>query len=439
MHAVLAGTNEAIAAARAAAPDLAGCIALPVAEDAWRDFDPASLLTSRLILAAPIANGVAKRALLARAAEAGVALALCDANGPRALKLDDVLAAPRAEIDWPRIARMLANARILITGGAGSIGAALAQRIASYAPARLALLDTSDSGLVRACAGAPGAAPILADVRDAAAVARAIAAERPDIVFHAAALKQAPLIEAYPCEGALTNVDGLRNVAEAAHAAGADLIFVSTTKAVDPSGVMGATKRLGELYCQALDRRGGRRAIVVRLGNVLGSTGSVASVFEAQIAAGGPLTVTDPAVTRVFLSVTQAANALLHAAAAGRAASLRGAAFGMETGEALPVMELARAAIHLAGLRPGRDRDIAFTGLRPGEKLAEGFVAAEEVQSPAPAPGMRAIVSPPRPMAEVMAAFDGVAMHARAGAGAAVRERLFAAVAPLPERLAAAL
>jgi O-antigen biosynthesis protein WbqV len=336
---------------------------------------------------------------------------------------------------------MIEGKRVLITGGGGSIGSELARRIAPFAPARLTLLDSSEYNLYRIGLDLPDGEIVLADIRNAASMRRWLKAERPDIVFHTAALKQVPLVEAFPCEGALTNVGGLRNVAEAAHANGADVIFVSTDKAVDPSGAMGATKRLGELYCQALDRRGPHRAIPVRLGNVLGSTGSVSPIFETQLASGGPLTVTDPEVTRYFLTIPQAADSLLQAAAVGLGGKQRGATFVIEMGEALPVVELAREVIRLSGRRPGEDVPIVFTGLRPGEKLHEALVGANEWREADPAPGVIAAASAPRGLADLHAIMERLALLARESADAALREELFAAVgadADLETRAAAA-
>jgi FlaA1/EpsC-like NDP-sugar epimerase len=318
----------------------------------------------------------------------------------------------------------------LITGGGGSIGGELARRIAGLAPAALTLVDSSEFNLYRIHRDLPQAEIALADVRDAAAVQRWISAARPDIVFHTAALKQVPIVERFPSEGVLTNLWGLRNVAEAAHAVGADLIFVSTDKAVDPSGAMGASKRLGEIYCQALDRAEGLRAIPVRLGNVLGSTGSVSPIFEEQLAAGGPLTVTDPDVTRFFLTIPQAANALLQAAAVGLVnPEHRGAAFVIEMGEALPVVELAREVIRLEGMRPDEDATITFTGLRPGEKLHEALIASDEWREVDLAPGVITVASEAHGLADVRERIERLAMLARQGADEAVREALFAAIA----------
>jgi O-antigen biosynthesis protein WbqV len=396
----------------------------------WEAIDVAALGAQAVVLAEPPADGATARAILERTAGARMKLMLVEGGALRRVRLDDLLGRPLGAVDWARIRAMIEGKRVLITGGGGSIGGELARTIAKLAPASLKLLDSSEFNLYRIQRDLPEARIALANVRDAHAVHRWVSEARPDIVFHTAALKQVPIVETFPSEGVLTNIVGLRNVAEAAHGAGADLIFVSTDKAVDPSGVMGASKRLGEIYCQALDRAGGRRAIPVRLGNVLGSTGSVSPIFEEQLAAGGPLTVTDPAVTRFFLTIPQAANALLQAAAVGLAnPDQRGVAFVIEMGEAMPVVELAREVIRLEGLRPGEDIAITFTGLRPGEKLHEALIASNEWREADLAPGAIKVASAPHGLADVRERIERLALLARQGADEAVREALFAAIA----------
>jgi O-antigen biosynthesis protein WbqV len=342
--------------------------------------------------------------------------------------LDDLIGHPLGDVDFARIREVIGSKRVLITGGGGSIGSELARRIATLEPARLTLLDSSEHNLYKIGLELPDAVTVLADIRDASAIRRWFAKERPEIVFHTAALKQVPLVEAFPCEGVLTNICGLQHVAEAARAVAADMIFVSTDKAVEPSGMMGASKRLGEIYCQALDREGPGRAVPVRLGNVLGSAGSVSPIFEAQLAEGGPLTVTDPQVTRFFLSIPQAADALLQAAAVGLAADPRGSALVIEMGEALPVVELAREAIRLEGLRPDVDVPIVFKGLRPGEKMHELLVAADEWRETSPAPGVIAVASHARPLDDVLETIAKLAALAREGDNAKIAAALFAAI-----------
>lgn len=407
-----------------------GGSSLPIVARApiWDALDLTPVEADSIILIDPPADGAAKRMVLTRAAEAGLKSFILAGGKLRRLRLDDLIGSPLGAVDFERIRQVIAGKRVLVTGGGGSIGGELARRIATLAPARLTLLDSSEHNLYKIGFDLPDAVQVLADIRDGASIQRWFAMERPELVFHAAALKQVPIVEAFPSEGVLTNVLGLQNVAEAARAAGADLIFVSTDKAVEPSGLMGASKRLGEIYCQALDREVSERAIPVRLGNVLGSAGSVAPIFEQQLAAGGPLTVTDAEVTRFFLTIPQAADALLQAAAVGLTAEPRGCALVIEMGEALPVVELAREVIRLDGLRPDIDVKIVFTGLRAGEKLHEALVAADEWREPDPERGVIAVASPARALADVAAEMAALTNLAREGGNEKIAAALFAAI-----------
>ncbi len=440
--AVLAGSARAIRAAFAQTAAEAsyasgaivigpGDVPLPViARSAtWHSIEFPPAIASVLVLAEAPPNGAAARAVLEQAAAARMQVLLAEGEGARPLRLPDLLGAPLRAVDRARIRAMIAGKRVLITGGGGSIGAELARRISGFAPAQLTLLDSSEHNLYQIGLELRAARTVLCDVRDEAAVRRWFGKERPDIVFHTAAMKQVPMVEAFPCEGVLTNICGLRHVAEAAHWVDADLIFVSTDKAVEPSGVMGATKRFGEIYCQALDRLDGRRAIPVRLGNVLGSAGSVSPLFESQIAAGGPLTVTHASMTRYFMSIPQAAESLLQAAATGLAAPRRGAVKVIEMGEPLPVVDLARSMIRLAGKRPDEDIAIVFTRLRPGEKLHEQLVARDEWPLNDARDGVIAVMSQPRGLPELHEAMARLASLAREGADEELRNALFAAIA----------
>ncbi|MFM8990837.1 MAG: polysaccharide biosynthesis protein, partial [Alphaproteobacteria bacterium] len=220
----------------------------------------------------------------------------------RPIAIEDLLGRSQAVLDRAPVEALVAGRRVLLTGAGGSIGSELARQIADLAPAELVLLDSSEYALyaidleVGERQPALARRAVLADVRDRERLARAFAEARPELVFHAAALKHVPMVEAHPAEGALTNICGTRNVADLARAHGvAAMVAISTDKAVNPTNVMGATKRLAEAYCQALDRAagaGGTRYVTVRFGNVLGSTGSVVPLFQRQLAAGGPLTVT---------------------------------------------------------------------------------------------------------------------------------------------------
>jgi FlaA1/EpsC-like NDP-sugar epimerase len=324
------------------------------------------------------------------------------------IALEDLLGRPQAVLDRDGMARLVRGRRVLVTGAGGTIGAELARQIAGFSPSRLVLLDNSEFALygiemeLRECFPELTRVPLLRDVRERVQVDEVIAGEKPEIVFHAAALKHLPMVEANPIEGVLTNIVGSRNVAEAARAFGASLVvMISTDKAVNPASVMGATKRVAESLCQALDlhearRRApsgyGTRYVTVRFGNVLGSTGSVVPLFARQLAAGGPLTVTDPEATRFFMTVREAVELVLQASALSPAAGAperRGKIFVLDMGEPVRIVDLAHQMIRLAGLRPGRDIAIEFIGLRPGEKLHEELFHASEPLMPTENPAIR--------------------------------------------------
>jgi FlaA1/EpsC-like NDP-sugar epimerase len=324
------------------------------------------------------------------------------------IALEDLLGRPQAVLDRVGMAGLIHGRRVLVTGAGGTIGAELARQIAAFTPSRLVLLDNGEFALyaieMELRERYPGLAPVtlLRDVRERVEVDEVIADEKPEIVFHAAALKHLPMVEANPIEGVLTNVVGSRNVAEAARAFGVSLIvMISTDKAVNPTSVMGATKRVAESFCQALDLHEARwraplgqgtRYVTVRFGNVLGSTGSVVPLFARQLAAGGPLTVTDPEVTRFFMTVREAVELVLQASAlsaAGGAPETRGKIFVLDMGEPVKILDLAQQMIRLAGLRPGRDIAVEFIGLRPGEKLHEELFHRAEPLIPTENPAIR--------------------------------------------------
>ncbi|MGE0734572.1 MAG: polysaccharide biosynthesis protein [Alphaproteobacteria bacterium] len=314
-----------------------------------------------------------------------------DAADLQPIAIEDLLGRPQNVLDRPAMARLIAGKRVMVTGAGGSIGGELVRQIADLGPKRLVLVDHSEFHLYEIDLELGQRKPDLAraahlaDVRDARRVDALIGGEKPELVFHAAALKHVPMVELHPNEGVLTNVIGTRNVADACLRHGvAAMVQISTDKAVNPSSVMGATKRLAENYCQALDLTGPdarTHFVTVRFGNVLGSTGSVVPLFQRQLAMGGPLTVTDPEVTRYFMTVREAVELVLMASALGaadRAAS--GKIFVLDMGEPIKIVDLARKMIRLAGLIPDQDVKIAFTGLRPGEKLHEELLHhAEEL------------------------------------------------------------
>jgi O-antigen biosynthesis protein WbqV len=257
-------------------------------------------------------------------------------------------------------------------------------------------------------------------VRETARIDEVIGAERPDLVLHAAALKHVPIVEANPIEGVLTNALGTRNVAEACRAHGVGtMVLISTDKAVNPTNVMGASKRVAEMACQSLDLAAAReprgtRYVTVRFGNVLGSTGSVVPLFQRQLAQRGPLTVTDREITRFFMTVREAVELVLQSAALAGEDAARGKIFVLDMGEPVKIVELARQMIRLAGLKPDVDIKIEFIGLRPGEKLHEELFYADEALAPTRIASIR--LAEPRSLAPATLAhgLDELAEAARA-------------------------
>jgi O-antigen biosynthesis protein WbqV len=311
------------------------------------------------------------------------------------VQVEDLLLRPGVKIDYRRLETFVKGKAIIVTGGGGSIGAEICDRVVTFGAARLMVIENSEPALhavLEVLATRRSAADIqgrLADVRDRARTFRLMSDFRPDIVFHAAALKHVPLLEQDWGEGVKTNVFGSVNVADAAADAGAAaMVMISTDKAIEPVSVLGASKRLAEMYCQALDqdfvRRGGvnRRAmrlIAVRFGNVLASNGSVVPKFKAQIEAGGPLTVTHPDMVRYFMTIREACDLVVTAASHALEGGQGGVAiYVLNMGQPVRIVDLAERLIRLSGLEPGRDIDITFTGIRPGERLQETLFARDE-------------------------------------------------------------
>jgi len=359
----------------------------------------------RLVVTNPTFSGSALSALVDQADQLGIAVArlprLTELRAAeigkidvRPIAIEDLLGRPQTVLDRVAMRTFVEGRRVLVTGAGGTIGGELVRQIADLGPSQLLLLDNSEFNLysidleLGERAPSLSRATLLCDVRDGDRMAAVFAELRPNVVFHAAALKHVPMMEMHPCEGVLTNVLGTRNVADACHAYGTDtMVLISTDKAVNPTSVMGASKRLAEGLCQALDMEkgtGGKgtRFITVRFGNVLGSTGSVVPLFRRQLASGGPLTVTHPEITRYFMTVREAVELVLQASALGSASQAEsGSIYVLDMGEPIRIVDLARRMIRLAGLRPDRDIQIVFSGLRPGEKLNEElFHAAERLQ-----------------------------------------------------------
>jgi FlaA1/EpsC-like NDP-sugar epimerase len=304
----------------------------------------------------------------------------------RALAIEDLLARPPVSLDLERLRTLVRNRRVLVTGAAGSIGSELSRQIARLLPSTLMLFERHEAGLweidyelrQKRHEGVT-IESVVADVTDRQQMFRLFTQHRPDLVFHAAAHKHVPLMELHPCEAVKNNVLGTFSVAGAALEAGVErLVFISTDKAVNPSSIMGATKRLAELVVQEMAARAKGEFLCVRFGNVLGSSGSVIPLFLKQIEAGGPVTVTHPDVTRYFMLVSEAVHLVLQAAALGG----RGELYVLEMGEQVRILEMARNLIRLAGHIPERDIPIRFTGLRPGEKLAEELTGPQERLEP---------------------------------------------------------
>jgi O-antigen biosynthesis protein WbqV len=400
-----------------------------------RDARPQRLIVCGDALERPVA-----RRLLDFSAEAGIPLARVprltdfratsedDVQRIEPVAIEDLLGRPQTVLDRGGMRRLIAGRRVLVTGAGGTIGSELARQIASYSPARIVLLDngeyalyTIDQELKERFPEVPRQA-IIADVRDRRRLDAVMASERPELVFHAAALKHVPIVEANPVEGVVTNVLGTRNVAESCRAHGVSaMVMISTDKAVNPANVMGATKRLAESICQSLDlveaKRGhGTRYVTVRFGNVLGSTGSVVPLFQRQLAKGGPLTVTHPEISRFFMTVREAMELVLQSSAlASEDGEARGKIFVLDMGEPVKIADLATQMIRLAGKKPGEDVAIDYVGLRPGEKLHEELFYESERLMPTKIAGIRLAAPRAIDYAILSRSLDDLAEHAREG------------------------
>ncbi len=329
-----------------------------------------------------------------------------------------VLDRPSVELDQSRIVTAIAGRRVLVTGAGGSIGGELARQLLRFEPSSLWIVDRCENALFeierKLLEGAHLGTiePRIVDVRDREAVARLFAAARPDAVFHAAAHKHVPLMERHPAEAVLNNVLGTRVLSEAAHRSNVEsFVFISTDKAVNPSSVMGATKRLGELYVQGMGRRSSTRFVAVRFGNVLGSSGSVVPIFMDQIRRGGPVTVTHPEMHRYFMSIPEACRLVLQAAAIG----MGGEVLLLDMGPPVKILDLAVRLIERAGLRPHVDVPIVFSGLRPGEKLFEELAFAEEGATQTRYPGLWIGRIDPVELSELSVGIDALCRHAQVG------------------------
>lgn len=299
--------------------------------------------------------------------------------------IDDLLGRKPVTPDWKLIRGWLGGRTVLVTGAGGSIGSELCRQCARHGARKIALLEVDELALTTAHAELNRAFPdleivsVLGNCGDPAVIGYALKIAEPDAVFHAAAYKQVPLLERQLREAVRNNVLATEVVARSCREAGVGtFVFISTDKAVDPVNVLGATKRFAEMVCQTLDDRKSTRFVTVRFGNVLDSAGSVVPLFREQIRLGGPVTVTDPEVTRYFMTIPEACQLIVQAAASAAHASI----YTLDMGEPVPIRVLAEQMIRLAGKQPGRDIAIVYTGLRPGEKLHETLFHADEIYRP---------------------------------------------------------
>ena len=380
------------------APALAGTSidGLPVLGDTERLREVAARLAAdEVLLAIPSAAGAVVRRLVKVCQETGLPFKIVPGireivtgavqfSQIRRVNPEDLLGRETVDFQPEPVRRDLAGKTVLITGAGGSIGSEIARQVARLAPGRLVLLGRGENSIFEIENELRDAHPrlaiqgLIADLRAEPRIARVLAAERPQIVYHAAAHKHVPYMEAFPVEAFINNVIGTRNLIQAVEAAGAErMVMLSTDKAVDPQGAMGASKRLAELLLLRAAAAGGpTRFISVRFGNVLASRGSVVPLFQRQIAAGGPVTVTDAGATRFFMTIKEASMLVIQAGSCGAGGEI----FILNMGESVEILELARSMIRLSGFVPERDIPIRFTGLRPGEKLHEQLMTRAEAE-----------------------------------------------------------
>jgi FlaA1/EpsC-like NDP-sugar epimerase len=348
-----------------------------------------------IVIAVPSASPETRRRFneLARETRARVLTmpdlgSLLRGSEPRALRsieTEEILDRPSIQADIDECRRLVSGRRVMITGAAGSIGSELTRQVARLEPAQVIAVDTNESGLFDLVQDLSmqglqvDVQPVVVSVTNEQRLVATFSKFHPDIVFHAAAYKHVPLMEQHPDEAVMVNVLGTERVVRLAAAfAVSRFVLVSSDKAVRPSSVMGATKRVAELVVKAVAEETGLSACSVRFGNVLGSRGSVLPTFERQIRAGGPITITDPAMKRFFMTIPDAVGLIVHAGAFG----VRHAIYELDMGDEIAIIDLAKRLVRLHGLEVGRDIDIVVTGLRPGEKLREELVGSTEISSP---------------------------------------------------------
>jgi len=350
------------------------------------------LSIEKVIIAIPSARGKDVRAIIGRCKMADVRFKILpglseiisgkvEISQVKDVEIDDLLGREQARLDDKAISGYLAGKRVLVTGAGGSIGSEICRQVARFAPGKLLILDAAETPLFHierelvACFPELMLVPVIADVRNRERLECLFEEFMPEVVFHAAAYKHVPMMEYNPIEAVTNNIGGSRNLAEMADRFGVrNFVMISTDKAVNPTNIMGATKRAAECYIQGLACTSSTKFTTVRFGNVLGSNGSVIPMFKEQIRNGGPVTVTDPGVVRYFMTIPEASQLVLQAGCLGRGGDI----FVLDMGEPVPILELAEELIRLSGLEPYDDIDIVFTGLRPGEKMYEELLIAGE-------------------------------------------------------------
>lgn len=299
----------------------------------------------------------------------------------REVRIEDLLGRSAIRLDNREVSKLVAGKRVLVTGAAGSIGSEIVRQISAYRPDALVLFDQAETPMyeleqeLKAIHAHAACHFVIGDMRQHDRVRRLMDAFKPQLVFHAAAYKHVPLMEDNPSEAILANIKGTKNLADLSHEYGVErFVFISTDKAVNPTNVMGATKRVAEMYIQSLNQHSSCTFVTTRFGNVLGSNGSVIPLFKRQIEKGGPITVTHPDVTRYFMTIPESVELVLEACTMGKGGEI----FVFDMGESVRIMDLAHKMVRLSGLVPGKDIEIVVTGLRPGEKLYEELLANEE-------------------------------------------------------------
>jgi FlaA1/EpsC-like NDP-sugar epimerase len=349
------------------------------------------------------------------------------ANTIREVRLEDLVGRQEVQLDPEMISRFLCGKRILVTGAGGSIGSELVRQISRFQPQVVGLLDFSELNLFqieqefqRRLRSLPTES-FLTDIRDRDALQGVLARFKPHIIFHAAAYKHVPMQESHPREAVLNNVLGTRNLVDLALEMDVErFVLVSTDKAVRPTNVMGATKRVAELFVESMNGQQVTRFVAVRFGNVFSSSGSVIPLFQEQIAKGGPVTVTHPDVRRYFMSIPEAAQLILQAGTMGEGGEI----FILDMGEPIRIVDMARDLIRLHGLEPGEDISIEFTGLRPGEKLHEELITSGEGIVPTRHEKIMVLRGRTRDAAALLAQIEALFVLARQGNDTAIRKKL---------------